>query len=66
MKTYITKAGDMWDSIAYTIWGNEMLMSDLIAANLAYSNVVVFGTGLVLAVPEIAQPTFAGLPPWQT
>jgi 4-hydroxy-3-methylbut-2-en-1-yl diphosphate synthase IspG/GcpE len=66
MKTYTTRAGDMWDSVAFGLWGDETRMGDLIEANLDLVRVTVFDAGRVLAVPEIASRA-AGeeIPPWR-
>ena len=34
METYTTIQGDMWDSIAYRLYGNEKYVGDLMKANM--------------------------------
>lgn len=63
--TYITKAGDTWDGIAYTLFRNEMRMTDLQTANPDHLQTLVFDAGMVLVVPEIETPTAEVLPPWK-
>lgn len=65
MTRYRTIQGDTWDGIAYKLYGDEMGMSDLLAANTAHIETVVFGAGVVLSVPEIAQESASELPPWK-
>lgn len=62
--SYTTKSGDTWDTIAYELWGDEMLMADLIEANLTYADVVIFDAGIVLTVPEIVSVS-GSLPLWK-
>lgn len=65
-KTYITNQGDMWDGISYKLWGNEYHVAELIEANPRHVETSVFSGGIVLNVPEIAEPALAhGLPPWR-
>lgn len=63
--TYTTVQGDMWDSIAYRLYGDEGGMNALIAANPSYIDVMVFPAGVVLAVPNYIKPTANTLPPWR-
>jgi phage tail protein X len=62
---YITVSGDMWDSVAYKIWGNEMYTDKLIKSNLQYKNVFIFPAGITLNIPGIETKTSADLPPWK-
>lgn len=65
-RTYTTTQGDTWDRIAYALYGDEHRMSELIKANIAHAETLVFSAGVVLAVPEQgkAKPA-ASLPPWR-
>jgi len=65
--SYRTVQGDMWDTIAYRLWGNEHLSHRLLAANPAYRNQVIFPSGVVLAVPALTteQTSQAVDPPWK-
>jgi len=65
MTIYPTIQGDLWDSIAYKVYGKESYMTQLMQANPDYLDIVVFSAGVQLAVPEIATPSAANLPPWK-
>lgn len=65
LKMYTTKQGDMWDSIAYSIWGDEYQMHKLMDANPQYISTVIFSAGVVLNVPEITDVKTQNLPPWK-
>ncbi|WP_094607729.1 hypothetical protein SPSIL_009090 [Sporomusa silvacetica DSM 10669] len=64
--TYTTKQGDMWDSIAKKLYGDEYLMQDLIEANPDHVTTVIFSAGVVLTVPTSTTTTSSSLPPWKT
>ena len=64
-KTYITSQGDMWDSIAYKLYGTEAGMNALLEANQEAARTVVFPSGVVLAVPDYTPPVTDTLPPWR-
>ena len=65
--TYTTVQGDMWDSIAYKIFGNATSTDQLMALNQQYLHIYVFPAGDVLTLPEAKteseQPT--GMVPWK-
>ena len=64
---YVTQQGDTWDLIALRLWpklGAELLMTDLIEANLEHVNRVIFSANITLRVPEIELPVVKTLPPW--
>lgn len=63
--TYTTIQGDMWDSIAYKLYGSEHALNVLLKANPQYEAVVVFPAGITLNVPEYSAPTPNELPPWR-
>ncbi|RKJ18428.1 phage tail protein [bacterium D16-50] len=65
METYTTVQGDMWDSIAYRVYGSEKHMDVLMRANMELLEIFVFGAGVVLAVPEIHAEEEADMPPWR-
>lgn len=65
MKTYLTTQGDMWDSVSHKLYGSEMHVAELIAANPEHVNVSVFGGNVPLRVPEIEPAPKFGLPPWR-
>ena len=60
MGTYTTIQGDVWDLIAWKLYGDEKYMKNLIEANWDYIDTVVFSSGTVLNVPEID-----GVPFWR-
>lgn len=60
-----TVQGDSFDSIAFRLWGDEHLCSLLMAANPDYMDVLLFGPGVELKVPDFTpKPAEADLPPW--
>lgn len=64
---YIAAQGDTWDSIAYKAFGDEFMFIQIMKANRALSDVVVFDGGERVTVPEnieITQTMVAT--PWQT
>lgn len=63
--TYVTKQGDMWDSISKTVYGTESGMTKLLEANETYREIVVFPAGVVLTVPDYEPPKVDNLPPWR-
>lgn len=62
---YITKSGDMWDSIAYSQLGDENYTDLLINANQKYRNYYIFPSGIPLVLPEISPRVSRNLPPWK-
>lgn len=64
--TYTTIQGDMWDSIAYKVYGRETGMTALLEANQQYRHIAVFPAGVTLVVPEDTTPDTSLLPPWRT
>lgn len=63
-KTYTTVSGDMWDAIAYKLYGREALFPVLIKANPRHTDTVIFSAGVVLQVPDVDTSETALLPPW--
>lgn len=64
--TYTTVQGDMWDSIAYKVFGNELYMKELLTANEVYRNIAVFPAGITLVIPAInTLKSSKILPPWK-
>ncbi len=63
--TYTTIQGDVWDLIAYKLYGDEKYMKNLIEANWKYIDAVVFSSGTVLNVPEIPEEELEGMPFWR-
>ena len=66
MTTYTTKQGDMWDGIAYALYGDVKYTDVLINANSEYRSVYIFSEGIVINVPEVEERITADdLPPWK-
>lgn len=53
MSKYRSVQGDMWDSIAYKVYGDETKMNILIETNTKYKNIQVFPAGIELNIPEL-------------
>ena len=64
-KIYTTIQGDMWDLIAYKVYGNEAYMTDILEANEQYKSTSVFSAGVVLTCPEIPVKKSRIAPPWK-
>lgn len=64
-KTYTTIQGDMWDLIAYKVYGNEIYMKELLEANEQYKNMSIFPSGVVLTCPEVKPKGMSLAPPWK-
>lgn len=66
MKTYITKQGDMFDSIAYEQLGSVNFTDVLMKANLEYHADYIFSAGSKLIIPDVSNiVTNDNLPPWK-
>ena len=66
MNKYTTVQGDMWDAIAYKIFGNELYMNELLEANETYRNTAIFPAGITLNIPDIKVIQSSKiLPPWK-
>lgn len=63
---YTTVQGDMWDTIAYKVYGNESYMNYLLEANQSYKDVAVFPTDITLTVPDAPEVSTSILPPWRS
>ena len=64
-RTYTTIQGDMWDLIAYKMYGSEKHMDILIWANLELLDTFIFDAGTVLVVPALESRIDAALPSWR-
>ena len=68
-KTYTTRQGDTFESIAWFALGNSNLMTDLIRENPGYMYTAVFEAGVTLALPDqetIEATSESGTnPPWR-
>jgi phage tail protein X len=67
MAEYVTKQGDTFESVAWFQMGDSSLMWDLIRANRAHMQTVIFDAGVVLELPEVTEKTTAAdtTPPWR-
>ena len=64
--TYTTKAGDIWDAIAYRELGSCKYVTALMNANRRYLGTLIFGAGVELNLPDIEPETrTTKLPPWR-
>lgn len=63
---YIATNGDTWDSIAFKSYGDEFQFVQVMAANRDKSDIVVFGGGESVIVPDtiITQDSIISSP-WQ-
>jgi phage tail protein X len=67
-KTYTTKQGDMWDSIALSELGSTSLTDVLMTMNQDKLKYYTFPAGIVLTLPEIdtaSETETDSLPPWK-
>lgn len=62
---YRTVQGDMWDGMAFKLYGEAKFMTLLLNANPAHAAVSVFSNNIVLNVPELPADTSSSLPPWR-
>lgn len=64
---YITKQGDMWDYIAYQVYGDEYMVSVLYEANPQYLTEYIFEDGCEIWCPKVdsEEDLEADLPDWR-
>lgn len=65
---YETKQGDMWDYIAWKVYGNEKMIGNLLNAeeNRKIMGTYIFSAGVRVWCPEVVEQTaVSGLPPWR-
>lgn len=62
---YRTVQGDTWDIVSKKVYGTELQMHVLIAANPAVRDVVIFPAGIELQTPAIKETASDALPPWK-
>lgn len=65
MDIYTTISGDTWDGIAYTVYGDERYMAELLAANPAQRLVTRFEAGVEIVCPDVQVAVSSSLPPWK-
>lgn len=64
---YVCANGDMWDSIAYRLYGDEFMFPEIMKANRAYARVITFEGGEVLNVPiRVENPLVVVTTPFST
>ena len=64
-RTYVTIQGDAWDAVAYRLWGEERLFTELVRANPEHLDVLLFPAGVALRVPPKPETSLKQeLPPW--
>lgn len=65
-RIYVTTQGDTWDLIAFKQLGSEYYMTDLIEANPAHRETVIFTANAQLLIPDVdLSQTPDNLPPWK-
>lgn len=65
MKTYTTKSGDMWDSIAHEQMGSTAYTDLLMRENPEHRNIYIFPSGIKLNIPDGKVEVNSLLPPWK-
>lgn len=50
---YHCAAGESWDSVALSVYGDEKYAADILAANPALCHIVIFTGGERLALPTL-------------
>ena len=64
-RVYKTIQGDTWDGIAVKVYGDEKYMNELLEANQAYREIIIFPANVSLSLPDIQTQTTTLLPPWK-
>lgn len=65
--TYTTKQWDVWDKIAYEVYGDEEYTGWLMENNFPLLDTFVFDAGVVLQTPAPPEQTAANdLPIWRS
>ena len=64
-REYKTIQGDTWDGIAVKVYGDEKYMNELLEANQAYREIIIFPANVSLSLPDIQTQTTTILPPWK-
>ena len=60
-----TKQGETWDLISIAEYDTPHKVTELISANPAYSDVLIFEEGINLTIPTIEAEKITTLPPWK-
>ena len=64
-RVYKTIQGDTWDGIAVKVYVDEKYMIELLEANQAYREIIIFPANVSLSLPNIQTQTATILPPWK-
>lgn len=65
---YVTRQGDMWDYIAWMVYGNEKMIETLLNAeeNREIMTTYIFSAGVKVWCPEGEEQASPGaFPPWR-
>ena len=63
---YVTSQSDTFDMIAYDLYGDEYLASDIVELNPEHCGEIVFDAGIELRVPVYDDPTESErVAPWR-
>jgi phage tail protein X len=62
---YETVQGDTWDIIAIKVYGSLANINELMDANRAYIDTVMFNSGIKITTPELISQQSSKLPPWK-
>ncbi len=66
MTKYKTKSGETFDLIAYSLYGDEMKSTDIIAVNPRFADYIVFTGEEVLNLPDdVETADNSTLAPWR-
>jgi len=65
---HVTLAGERWDLLAWTYYGDATLYAPIVMANPLIPIEPVFEAGLQIAIPilQVSQSASTNLPPWKT
>lgn len=68
MNTYTTIQGDVWDAIAYRVYGDSKYMGFLMDENPDKITIFVFPAGVELNTPPLPENNSSpsGMPTWRT
>ena len=65
MKTYTTRQGDTWDSVAFTQMGSCEYTNKLMWENQQLLDYYTFPAGVELAIPDVTPAMSSTAPPWK-
>lgn len=65
MASYITIAGDTWDTISRNVYGSEMHADLLMDANRSLLTTFCFDSGVEIQVPDLPEEKDGLAPPWK-